>query len=198
MERMRRVIGVLFVLCTLFSLSAWAAPVSLQEAEALANKHRKSVTPLRGEGRLGLLYTSSGLPLRGENSNKDYYVFGNRSGVGFVVVAGDDALPAVLGYSTQSRFEPSALSSELKAWLAGYAHWVQQVRKGTEQPSEQLLRAPDAAVEPLLGNLIWGQGWPYNNKTPGLTGCVATAITQIMRYYAWPKQGPIPTRGTRC
>ena len=186
---MRRVIGVLFVLCTLFSLSAWAAPVSLQDAEALANKHWRSVTPLRGEGRLALLYTSSGLPLRGENSNKDYYVFGNRSGVGFVVVAGDDALPAVLGYSTQSRFEPSALSSELKAWLAGYALWVQQVRKGTVPPSEQLLRAPDAAVEPLLGSLIWGQGWPYNNKTPGLTGCVATAITQIMRYYAWPKQG---------
>jgi len=186
---MRRAIGVLLVLCTLFSLSAWAAPISLQEAEALANKHWRSVTPLRGEGRLALLYTSTGLPLRGETDSKDYYIFGNRSGVGFVVVAGDDALPAVLGYSTQSRFEPSALSSELKAWLAGYALWVQQVRKGTVPPSEQLLRAPNAAVEPLLGSLIWGQGWPYNNKTPGLTGCVATAITQIMRYYAWPKQG---------
>ena len=189
MARMRRAIGVLLVLCTLFSLSAWAAPISLQEAEALANKHWRSVTPLRGEGRLALLYTSTGLPLRGETDSKDYYIFGNRSGVGFVVVAGDDALPAVLGYSTQSRFEPSALSSELKAWLAGYALWVQQVRKGTVPPSEQLLRAPNAAVEPLLGSLIWGQGWPYNNKTPGLTGCVATAITQIMRYYAWPKQG---------
>ncbi len=189
MARMRRVIGVLLVLCTLFSLSAWAVPISLQEAEALANKHWRSVTPLRGEGRLALLYTSTGLPLRGETDSKDYYIFGNRSGVGFVVVAGDDALPAVLGYSTQSRFEPSALSSELKAWLAGYALWVQQVRKGTVPPSEQLLRAPNAAVEPLLGSLIWGQGWPYNNKTPGLTGCVATAITQIMRYYAWPKRG---------
>ena len=189
MARMRRAIGVLLVLCTLCSLSAWAAPISLQEAEALANKHWRSVTPLRGEGRLALLYTSTGLPLRGETDSKDYYVFGNRSGVGFVVVAGDDALPAVLGYSTQSRFEPSALPSELKAWLAGYARWVQQVRKGSVPPSEQLLRAPNAAVEPLLGSLIWGQGWPYNNKTPGLTGCVATAITQIMRYYAWPKQG---------
>ncbi len=186
---MRRAIGVLLVLCTLFSLATWGTPVSLQEAEALANKHWKSIVPLRGEAHLTLLYTSSGVPLRGANDNKDYYVFGNRSGVGFVVVAGDDALPAILGYSTQSRFVASALSPELTAWLAGYALWVQQVRKGTVQQKEQLLRAPDAAVAPLLGNLTWGQGWPYNNKTPGLTGCVATAMTQIMRYYAWPKKG---------
>ena len=187
--RMRRYIGVLIVLCTLFSLSAWALPVSLQEAEVLANKHWKSVNRLRGESRLALLYTSSGAPVRGANDNKDYYVFGNRSGVGFVVVAGDDALPSVLGYSTNSSFSASSLPSELKAWLDGYALWVQQVRKGIVQPSEKLLHDPSAAVEPLLGNLIWGQGWPYNNKTPGLTGCVATAMTQIMRYYAWPKRG---------
>lgn len=186
---MRRAIGVLLVLCTLFSLATWGAPVSLQEAEALANKHWKSIAPLRGEAHLTLLYTSSGLPLRGANDNKDYYVFGNRSGDGFVVVAGDDALPTILGYSTQSRFVASALSPELTAWLAGYALWVQQVRKGTVQQKEQLLHAPDAAVAPLLGDLIWGQGWPYNNKTPGVTGCVATAMTQIMRYYAWPKKG---------
>ena len=187
--RMRRYIGVLIVLCTLFSLSAWALPVSLQEAEVLANKHWKSVNRLRGESRLALLYTSSGASVRGANDNKDYYVFGNRSGVGFVVVAGDDALPSVLGYSTNSSFSASSLPSELKAWLDGYALWVQQVRKGIVQPSEKLLRDPSAAVEPLLGNLIWGQGTPYNNKTPGLTGCVATAMTQIMRYYAWPKRG---------
>ncbi len=189
MVGMRKYIGVLIVLCTFLSLSGWALPVSLREAEVLANKHWKSVKRLRGESALALLYTSSGTPVRGANDNKEYYVFGNRSGVGFVVVAGDDALPSVLGYSTNSSFTPSCLSPELKAWLEGYALWVQQVRKGTVQHPEQLLRDPNAAVEPLLGNLIWGQGWPYNNKTPGLTGCVATAITQIMRYYAWPKRG---------
>jgi len=189
MVGMRKYIGVLIVLCTFLSLSGWALPVSLREAEVLANKHWKSVKRLRGESALALLYTSSGTPVRGANDNKEYYVFGNRSGVGFVVVAGDDALPSVLGYSTNSSFTPSCLSPELKAWLEGYALWVQQVRKGTVQHHEQLLRDPNAAVEPLLGNLIWGQGWPYNNKTPGLTGCVATAITQIMRYYAWPKRG---------
>ncbi|MGP1362189.1 MAG: C10 family peptidase [Bacteroides sp.] len=187
---MKRNIAVLLLsLCTLFSVTVWAAPISLQKAEVLANEHWKSVNHLRGGSSLTLLYTSSGALVRGANRDKDYYVFGNRKSVGYVIVAGDDALPSVLGYSINSHFDASQMPAELKAWLDGYAQWVQQVRKRGIKPTEQLLRAPDAAVAPLLGNLIWGQSWPYNNKTLGLTGCVATAMAQIMRYYAWPKRG---------
>lgn len=62
---------------------------------------------------------------------------------------------------------------------------------------------PDASlpssVKPLLGELEWHQNEPYNRLCPEITkdnekvkcatGCVATAVAQIMKYYEWPKQG---------
>lgn len=54
-----------------------------------------------------------------------------------------------------------------------------------------------ASVEPLLEGINWDQNEPYNRMTPMIpgrnahcaTGCVATAMAQIMKYYEWPKQG---------
>ncbi|WP_054029424.1 C10 family peptidase [Desulfatitalea tepidiphila] len=56
--------------------------------------------------------------------------------------------------------------------------------------------AAGATVGPLL-TTAWGQGSPYNLMTPDdscdgghtVTGCVATAWAQLLRYWAWPIQG---------
>lgn len=52
-----------------------------------------------------------------------------------------------------------------------------------------------SAVAPLLGNIEWDQTSPYNNMCPkydsvhvAATGCVATAMAQVMAYYKYPKQ----------
>lgn len=52
-----------------------------------------------------------------------------------------------------------------------------------------------SVVAPLLGNIEWDQTSPYNNMCPlydsvhvAATGCVATAMAQVMAYYKYPKQ----------
>ena len=59
-----------------------------------------------------------------------------------------------------------------------------------------------SSVEPLLGSIAWNQHMPYNALCPNqinadelcVTGCVATAMAQVMKYYEWPKQGT----GSEC
>ena len=50
-------------------------------------------------------------------------------------------------------------------------------------------------ISPILGNTVWGQGTPFNNMCPQIngertaSGCVATAICQIMYAHKYPTKG---------
>ena len=89
------------------------------------------------------------------------------------------------------------LSPEQRSFYERYARALEQIAQGT--PEEDLFvlehAQGDDAVEPLLGNINYNQGAPYNNKCPYLnggravTGCVATAMAQVMRYYQYPAHG---------
>ena len=175
----------------LATAAAWAAPISRKQAERYAVQYFQNTTPLRGERSLALLYTSTGVPTRGNNDGKDFYVFGNPSGKGFVVVAGDDVVPPILGYSTTTTFPTKELPAELASYLAGYSQWLRQAKR---TGATEVLREEASEVAPLLQGLIWNQTAPYNLLTPesggkhAPTGCVATAAAQVMRYFAWPPQ----------
>lgn len=61
--------------------------------------------------------------------------------------------------------------------------------------SELSLRASYASSVSPLVKTKWNQDSPYNNLCPldggkrSVTGCVATALAQIMKYHEWPKKG---------
>lgn len=181
-------VSLLFVLLTHCAL---CAPISLQQAEQYASEHLQRFSPVRGH-RLQLLYTSSGLPTRSGNDGKDYYVFGTRNAQSYVIVAGDDLLPTILGYSLTESFSPQELPIQLRSYLTGYSQWLQMARSQGRSQASEVLRDATSVVHPLLKGLAWNQDAPYNNQTPQvdgqqtLTGCVATAVAQIMRYFAWP------------
>lgn len=90
------------------------------------------------------------------------------------------------------------LSEEQVSFFAQYEYAVQQVNKGADISDyfivETATNASDA-VSPLLGDIMYDQGTPYNDLCPmingrrAVTGCVATAMAQIMRYYAYPTAG---------
>ena len=91
-----------------------------------------------------------------------------------------------------------AMSEEQASFFAQYEHAIQQVNQGADLSDYFLVEtANDAndAVSPLLGNIIYDQGTPFNNLCPiingrrAVTGCVATAMAQIMRYYSYPSAG---------
>ena len=122
---MRRLLffGYLF-LSLLLAKSLCGAPIDLQRAQELAQQQLQSVQPLRGKGyTLALSYTSSGVPVRGDVSVKDYYIFDVKGRDGFVIVAGDDNLgQSIIGYSLENKFQVEGMPAHIKNWLDIKAH----------------------------------------------------------------------------
>lgn len=127
----------------------------------------------------------------------DYYVFNQEGGEGFVIVAGDDSAYPILGYSHKGTIDYDHAPAQLQAWLDGYAQEIRYLRRqapaATRADEEAAGYTP---VQPLLGDIAWDQLEPYNGMTPcyvgtthSATGCVATAMAQIMYYHRWPAQG---------
>ncbi|MBQ0114363.1 MAG: C10 family peptidase, partial [Bacteroidales bacterium] len=115
-----------------------------------------------------------------------YYIFGNDSK--FVIAAGDDTMPAVLGYSDGNTFDPNDVPEGLADLLEAYAAAANGDLKFEKPTSLQGC----AAITPLV-MARWNQSAPWNNACPVLssgsraaTGCVATAMAQVMSYYRWP------------
>lgn len=136
-----------------------------------------------------------------QDSNDDapaYYVFNAQNDGGFVIVSGDERTrKAVLGYSEKGHFDYDNLPSNAKAWMDGYAEDIRIMRSGNIEAKASSRTNGDypSSVKPLLGDTEWGQQSPYNDMCPIIdgqhapTGCVATAMAQVMYYYKWPEQG---------
>ena len=130
------------------------------------------------------------------------YVFNGQEG--FVLVSANDDTRAVLGYSDNGRFDATDIPENMQFWLQMYADEL--ARYEANKPvlkagQVALTRSKRAAattyptIVPILGNVEWGQGTPYNNLCPtvggerSVTGCVATAISQIMYVHKYPTKG---------
>ncbi len=91
----------------------------------------------------------------------------------------------------------ASLTPEQRSFYDRYVCAMEQMKQGAEASEFFVLEHAEAddVVEPLLGNINYDQGAPYNNKCPYLnggravTGCVATAMAQVMRYYSYPAHG---------
>lgn len=105
----------------------------------------------------------------------------NRDGGGFLVTTGE----TLAGYSDSGSFDPAAMPPALEALLREAA--------GEAPAAESFTYTP---VAPLLGEIAFDQLEPYNNLCPNYmgasrsaTGCMATAMSQIMRYHKYPEHG---------
>lgn len=114
-------------------------------------------------------------------------VLGYQQG-GFVIVSNDDTNAPVVGYSEQ---EANLDAPEL-LWYLNAANQALLSRTASATASEN--KEP---IEPLL-KTRWGQDTPYNNLCPTErenanviypTGCVATAMAQVMYYHQYPEKG---------
>ena len=128
------------------------------------------------------------------------YIF--NANPGFVVMAADDRVQPILGYSLTGTFVTDDMPDNVRGWLQGYDDEIQaaidhrlSASSETAQKWHDLengVRAPRAVtvVDPLI-QTRWGQGSPYNNYCPSgcVTGCVATAMAQVMRYWNYPTRG---------
>lgn len=121
------------------------------------------------------------------------YIF-NRDDGGTVFVADDDAIGyTVLGYTDGGSFNPDSIPVGLQDCLDQIGVLMDAVHEGKINQRHKLqTRAGTVVVDPLI-KTMWGQGKPYNNLTPTIdgqhcvTGCVATAIAQVLNYWRWPE-----------
>lgn len=186
-------IFTLFLSC--LTASVWAAPVdpsaALSQAQSFMKQHGIELRVKKSSFKAPRI--GSHAPAKAAA----YYVFNNSTG-GFVVVSGDDRTRSILGYSTTGSLDEGKLPENTADWLNGYVRQIAYLdsAKIEIKPALRKSAAVRAAVSPFLQTL-WNQSAPYNNDCPNwvrsdgstersVTGCVATAMAQVMGYYRYP------------
>ena len=115
-----------------------------------------------------------------------FYVF-NTSKKSFVIVSGDDNVGDILGYSDASAFSADSIPCCMRYLLSSYAKEIETCRRTGAIHRSQTFT--DRQVIPPMLTCHWNQRGPYNLLTEGyVTGCVATAMAQVMYYWKWPHQ----------
>lgn len=179
---------LLFLLC---GSSAFGELISPEEALLRANRDLHHA-PGKSSSLTGLRLvdtrTVEGLPT--------VYVFEN-SDKQCVLLPADNVAEPILGYIDRWADNEADMPPALVEWLEGYGRQIAAARAAGVEPVESKVdvhRASLANIQPMLATL-WNQGEPYNNKTPMIdgencvTGCVATAMAQIMKYHRYPAVG---------
>lgn len=115
-----------------------------------------------------------------EDETEPIYIFNNEANQGFIIASGDDAYPPILGYSEHGNVKPDNIPPAMQKLLDNYR---KALTMNHELAAVKIAEATDIA--PML-TTAWGQNTPYNDRCPGLTGCVATAMAQIVNYHRWP------------
>lgn len=201
---MKKDLLLLLSLMLLLSVSAIAGPRSYQQAKAIA---QRQAAMLGIEMDAEVAASAKAAPRMSVSSAVSpsatcYYVFANGEDKGFTIVSGDDRMPEVVGYSAQGTYDPDHLPANYVDFMKAYQETVEALLKGDAQVSGGLAEArqwraerASSAVAPLLGGIKWNQMAPYNNMCPSyngtnraVTGCVATAMAQVMMYYQYPKE----------
>lgn len=196
---MKRILPLLVMGCAFSFATGNLEAKKISPQEALQRISASQETPKRlksGVSRLVLGHT-----VMTESTDEEaVYVFNRYNSKGYLVVSADDEFPAVLGYSDSGSFDSETMPPALKWWLSEYAREIESFRSVEGDMSLQTESASSmekTPIEPLIKSQ-WNQDAPYNNLCPPVkngaaelsaTGCVATAMAQIMYYHKWPETG---------
>lgn len=200
------------LLLLMMSLASFAGPRSFQQAKEIALRQAAQLGISMDEASSAKAKSKRVKSVSGEVPA--YYVFPNGEGKGFTVVSGDDRLPEVVGYSDKGTYDEENLPSNYVGFMKAYEEMVGQLDNGDSRASASIAEAKalrssgyqQPTVAPLLGSIQWNQMIPYNKMCPmynstdrSVTGCVATAMAQVMMYYQYPEslQADIPAYVSR-
>ncbi len=172
----------LFLGIWLVSQPVLSAPITRQQAQRNAHAF------LQKKGINVKLASMRHTPLKNSvKENAPYYVFNIGDNKGFVIASGDDKARTVLGYSKEGSFDAENMPDGLKYLLDTYEEQIRLSAVQTEsEETETTVTYP--AVEPML-TTKWHQRNPYNTNCPRIngrgtySGCVATAMAQVLYYH---------------
>lgn len=119
------------------------------------------------------------------------YIFSGEEG--YVVLPADDAAPALLGYSESNKFEAD-INPNLKYWLNNLNAEIEYMASNYQTSAARTVSTQRDPIAPMT-TTRWNQEWPYNDDCPMVgdrhcvTGCVATAMAQLLKYHNHPAKG---------
>lgn len=190
-------VSILLACFLSFALSSYGNPVDPTTARQVAGNFWSAVAGGNNQER----WTDRS----NQTAFLEFYILTPADGEGFVIVAGDDCVQPILGYSTNSRFTtplPEHVVSFLRGLELEIAYCKENHLAASESISSQwtlLIEGgytPQAttAVSPMLIT-TWNQSPYYNNLCPdsaghhAVAGCTATATAQVMKFWNWPPSG---------
>lgn len=201
---MKRTLYLIAILA-MSTIQAIASPVTVSQARQIGLSFIQSNAQSKSRANeLTLAYTQLT-----KNDVPALYVF-NHDG-GFVIVAADDVANPILAWSDEGSIDVSDMPDGLSYYLGFYARQISfAIEKNLAPESDVMLQweqlrngkgieslKNENVVPPLLST-NWNQDYPYNYYCPTASGgpggkcyagCVATSMSQVMRYWSWPETG---------
>ena len=190
------------IIMLLYSCWLYATPRTPKQALEIAQAFVASHGLIKSDDAPQLQLMNSEITItRGPEIYPAYYIINIEKDNGFIIVSGNDCAREILAYSDRGSIDIKQLPPNAKYWLEFYATEMQQINQksisGENQSESQDLktRGVPPVIAPLLGKIEWDQGNPYNLDCPEekgeltVTGCAATALAMVMKYYEYPQKG---------
>lgn len=185
------------VLTLVIAVGGFAQPIPVEKARQVASAFLKEHGKKVDVSRLDMVYSQK----LAHFDHEAFYVFSEGRSA-FVIVAGDEVAMPILGYSMENGF-PAHVPCNVQDFLSDLTHEIDYMKtagyKGLSTKGKQALEGDSSenypsSVAPLL-TTKWSQGTPYNGMCPAdngnssghaVTGCVATAMAQVIKYHNYP------------
>ncbi|HWY99206.1 MAG TPA: C10 family peptidase, partial [Bacteroidia bacterium] len=191
----------------MFTAALQAKPIDAKVAKMVAQNFysRTYPTPINS---VTLAFTE-----KDATGLEDYYVFNINGKDGFVIVSAEDAGHPIIGYSNKGQYVIPIVNNSVDYWIKRRKTEIESIRSLKLTASKDIVDEWNAYINnavlqnshnkshkamgifPSSSNHLvqstWDQPSPYNALCPGgsVTGCVATAMAQIMRYWSYPPKG---------
>ena len=195
-----RLFSILFLLLTAV-MGTWAQNVTPEQAKQIAAQFlqgkRTDKSSKRAPGQ-NELKTAVVFNAKDTSGQPYLYAVTDTRQSGFVLVSGDERFNAVLGYSDVSNFDEQNMPDNMRVFLQGYIDEMKYLESINYQPTKAAPRRSMSNVGVLM-TTTWSQRAPYNNQCPldnsqrSATGCVATAMAQVVNYHIQNDHGPAAT-----
>ena len=128
----------------------------------------------------------------------EFYIFNETSSQKFVIVSADKRQHEILGISDKGLFDSKKIPCGLLTFLIQYADEYAYLQE--KEVDDKMMYSPQVETRSysntdILIKTTWNQTYPYNLQCPVIgysrcvTGCVATAMAQIMNYHQHPERG---------
>lgn len=198
MKRISLVLALLLAMQFVFAQTSNS--VSEREAMVYGLNFVKAECPTRAE-----FVVSSHETIKSETTGKDCFHAFNFENGGFVIVCADRRGNPILGFSDEDAFDYENIAPATKAWIKQYIGQLDIIESDNAPLTQENLAKWDPSMKRSnvreVTSLIktrWSQEYPYNMYCPEhsqgsngrcYTGCVATAMAQLMKFWEYPTRG---------